>query len=383
MKFDFVVLGATGEEGNIASKDLLENGYSVLLCGRNEERIKHILKKYKKAKFAYVDLNSIKQTSSTLKKSGAKIAINCAELTFNINAMKACLISGLNYLDLGGLQEMTIQQYKLDKEFKKNKLIALLGCGSSPGISNVMTSYAINNLDSVENIELGFAWNSNIKKFVLPYSFESIVHELTTPPIILENGKFKKSHACSPEGFLKFKKIGKQNTYCIIHSEVFTFYKYFKNKGLKFVHYKAGFPEHSFEVLEHLIKLGFGSKDPIKIKRVSIRPVDFTREILKKIKKPKNYKEIEDIWVKVHGKLNNKKKKIEMDCIVKTLEGWEESGSNVDTGISISIMSQMLKKGLIAKTGVTAPEIAIPQISFFKELKKRNMIVYFNNKKVV
>ena len=382
MKFDFVVLGATGEEGNIASKDLLESGYSVLLCGRNKLRIKDLLK-YKKAKFAYVDLNNIEKTASVLKKSGAKIAVNCAELKMNLNAMKSCLISGLHYLDLGGLQEMTIQQYKLDKNFKKIKLTALLGCGSTPGISNVMASYAVGKLDSVEHIEVGFAWDSNIKKFVLPYSIESIAHELTTDPIILDNGKFKKTKACAFEGELKFKEVEKQNTYCIVHSEVFTFKKYFEKKGLKFVHYKAGFPEQSFKVLDMIIKLGFGSKEPIKINEVNLRPIDFTREILKKIPRPKDYKETEDIWIKVYGKENGKSKKIEMNCVVKTLKGWENAGSNVNTGMSISIMAQMLNKNLIKKVGITAPEESVPPTPFFKELKKRGMKIYENDREVV
>ncbi len=382
MKFDFVVLGATGEEGNIASKDLLESGYSVLLCGRNKLRIKDLLK-YKKAKFAYVDLNNIEKTASILKKSGAKIVVNCAELRMNLHAMKSCLISGLHYLDLGGLQEMTIQQYKFDKDFKKRKLIALLGCGSTPGISNVMASYAVDKLDSVEHLEVGFAWDSNIKKFVLPYSIESIAHELTTDPIILDNGKFKKTKACAFEGELKFKEVEKQNTYCIVHSEVFTFKKYFGKKGLKFVHYKAGFPEHSFKVLDMIIKLGFGSKEPININGINLRPIDFTREVLKKIARPKDYKEIENIWIKAYGKEKNKSKKIEMNCVVKTLKGWEEAGSNVNTGMSISIMAQMLNKGLIKKVGITAPEEAVPPMPFFKELKKRGMHIYIDDKEVV
>ncbi|MDP2672867.1 MAG: saccharopine dehydrogenase C-terminal domain-containing protein [Nanoarchaeota archaeon] len=379
MKFDFVVLGATGEEGNIASRDLLESGYSVLLCGRNKSRVKNLLK-YKKAKFTYVDLNNVKKTAGILKKSGAKIAVNCAELRMNINAMKACLISGLHYLDLGGLQEMTIQQYKFDKDFKKRKLTALLGCGSTPGISNVMASYAVDKLDSVEHIEVGFAWDSNIKKFILPYSIESIVYELTTDPIILDNGKFKKTKACSFEGVLKFKEIKKQNTYCIVHSEVFTFKKYFGNKGLKFVHYKAGFPEHSFKVLDILIKLGFGSKELINMHGINLRPIDFTREVLKKINRPKDYKETEDIWIKVYGKSGRKPKKIEMDCLVKTLKGWENYGSNLNTGMSISIMAQMLNKNLIKKAGITAPEESVPPMPFFKELKKRKIYVYKDNK---
>ncbi len=383
MKFDFAVIGATGEEGNIAARDLLISGYAVLLCGRNRSRVKSLLK-YRKARFAYIDLNDIKKTASTLKKSGAKIAVNCAELRMNVNAMKACLISGMHYLDLGGLQKMTVQQYKLDRQFKKRKLIALLGCGSTPGISNVMAAYAVGKLDTVYHIKLGFAWDSNIKEFVLPYSIESIVHEITTDPIVLENGRFRKEKACTPwEMTTKFKSIGSQKTYCIVHSEVFTFYKYFKNKGLKYVHYKAGFPEHSFKVLEMLIKLGFGSKEPIAIKGIDIRPIDFTREILKRLERPKGYKETEAILVKADGKKNGKPKSIEMDCLVKTIKGWDDAGSNINTGMSISIMAQMLNRGLIKQTGVTAPESAVPPLPFFKELKKRKMIVYFNNKKLV
>ena len=51
MKFDFVVVGATGLQGKIASKDLLEKGYSVLLCGRDKTRVKHLLEDYKKVDF--------------------------------------------------------------------------------------------------------------------------------------------------------------------------------------------------------------------------------------------------------------------------------------------------------------------------------------------
>ncbi len=217
----------------------------------------------------------------------------------------------------------------------------------------------------------------------MPYSIESIVHELTTDPIVLDNGKFKKTKACYFEGALKFKGIEKQNTYCIVHSEVFTFKKYFGKKGLKFVHYKAGFPEHSFRVLEVIIKLGFGSKEPINIKGVDLRPIDFTREILKKINRPKDYKETEDIWIKVYGKYKGKPKKIEMDCVVKTLNGWENYGSNVNTGMSISIMAQMLNRNLIKKIGITAPEESVPPKPFFRELKKRGMHIYIGKKHFV
>ncbi len=385
MRFDFVVLGATGEEGSIASLDLLRSGYSVLMCGRNPARISKILKKHKKARFAYIDLSETSNAAKIIKKSKAKVVLNCAELRWNINAMRACLSANANYLDLGGLQQMTKEQYKLDAEFREKNLIALLGCGSTPGISNVMAACAASQLDSIERIDLGFAWDSNIKHFVLPYSFESIVHELTTPAIILKDGKLAQAKVCEFGGVKSFVKIGPQKIYCIVHSEVYTFYKYFKDKGLRDVHYWAGFPEHSFRIIELLVQLGYGSKIPVTVDGMQVRPVDFTRDALKRMKKPKNYREIEDVWVKVTGVKNNEKKIIEMGCLVETLKGWEDYGSNVDTGMVISILAQMVLNGYIDGNdiGVLAPEVVVPPYPFFKELISRGMKIYIGDKRMV
>ena len=381
MKFDFVVLGATGDEGSIASEDLIKSGYSVLLCGRNKERIKHLLR-HKNVKFAYVNVRDVKKTSIIIKKSGAKIVINCVELRLNLEVMKSCLLAAVNYLDLGGLQEMTIKQYKLYKEFRNKKLIALLGCGSTPGIANVMAAHAVNQFDTVEHIDLGFGWNSNIKKFVLPYSIESIIYELTTIPIVLESGKYKKTKTCVFEKIDNIQGVGKQIIYCIVHSEVYTFGKYFKNKGLKMVHYAAGFPEHSHEVLKLLIDLGLGSKDTIILNGKYVKIIDFTREVLKKTSRPKNYRETENVWVKVIGKKNGNEKTKTMECITNTLKGFENAGSNINTGMTISIMGQLLFRGLINETGVIAPEVCVPCKPFFIELAKRKIIMYEDKKRI-
>ncbi len=381
MKFDFVVMGATGEQGSIASKDLLRSGYSVLLCGRNSSRISGILSN-KNAGFRYVNVRDVKKTASIIKKSGAKIVLNCVELRLNPEVMQACLEANAHYLDLGGLQEMTEKQYKFDEEFRRKKLTALLGCGSTPGIANVMASHAVSQLDTAEHIDLGFGWDSNIKEFVLPYSIESIVYELTTPPVVLEAGKFRKSNTCYYEGTKNIRFVGKQALYCIVHSEVYTFNKYFKKKGLKNVHYTAGFPEHSHKMLKLMIDLGLGSGETIKINSKELKIIDFTREVLKMEKHPRNYKEIENVWVRAAGKKDGNYKTINMECITKTLKGFEFAGSNINTGMTISIIAKLLHSKKINVSGVTAPESCVPHKLFFRELAKRKMFVYQNNRRI-
>lgn len=381
MKYDFIIFGGTGRQGSICAKDLLEKGYSTLLVGRNPSSIKSLLKS-KKAGFMKVDLRDQSLIEKAIHQSGADIVINCAELTFNVAIMKACLKEKRSCTDLGGLQYVTQEQFKLHQDFKKEGIICITGCGSTPGIANVMTAHVVHNLDKVKTIDLGFAWNSNIKKFVVPYSIESIFDELTESPVLYHNGKFVKSNRMTCMGTFNFKAVGKQTTYCIVHSEVYTFSRYFRDKGIKDIHYYAGFPDHSINKIRTMMKLNLNSKKEQEIEGISIRPLDFTRRVLNKIKIPKGYKEIENLWVKVEGEKSGIKKNIEMNCIVKTIKGWEEAGTNIDTGRTISIISQMLKSHEVKESGVYAPEAVIPCKPFFKELAKRKMYVYMNGKKI-
>ena len=73
MRIDFVVLGATGMQGRIVSRDLLENGYSVLMCGRDRLRLAHLLKKYSKSHYTYVEAREFYQMYRTIK---SEIAID-------------------------------------------------------------------------------------------------------------------------------------------------------------------------------------------------------------------------------------------------------------------------------------------------------------------
>ncbi|MBI3298864.1 MAG: saccharopine dehydrogenase NADP-binding domain-containing protein [Elusimicrobia bacterium] len=381
MSFDFVVIGATGQQGLIASRDLLEQGHRVLLCGRRPEKLKRLLGN-KKAGFARLDLRDVPAAARVLERSGSRIALNCAELRWNLHAMKACFRAGSHYLDLGGLHEMTIEQYQRDPAWRKAGLTALLGCGSTPGVANVMAAYAVKALDTVERIDLGFAWDSNVKRFVLPYSFESIVYEFVVPAVVLEKGRFKKIRARAVEDAGDFFGVGRQTTRCIVHSEVYTFHKYFKKLGLRDVHYRAGFPAHSYKVLETLIELGFASSEPVAHRGGTIVPLEFTARVLRTLPIPKRYIETEDLWVKVHGTAGRRPKTIEMDCLVKTTPGWSAAGSNVDTGRSIAVMAAMLRRGQITAVGVTAPEACVPAEPFFAELGKRGMRVYKDRRPV-
>ncbi len=381
MRYDFIIFGGTGLQGRICARDLLESGYSVLLVGRDPQGIQDLLLN-KKAGFVSIDLKEESALAQAISESGAAVVVNCAELVFNIPIMKACLATGRSCTDLGGLQHVTKEQFKLNSAFEKKGVLIITGCGSTPGIANVMAAHAVNKLDSVHTIRLGFAWDSNIKKFVVPYSMQSIFDEFIQDPVVYRNGRFAIETRMKCQGTYEFQEVGAQTVYCIVHSEVYTFSKYFKKKGLKNVHYMAGFPEHSLKIIQSLIDVRFNSSREIQVGRCKVTPLDFATRALKQLPVPRGYHEVENLWVKIEGKKDGTPINTELNCIVKTVKGWETAGSNIDTGRSISIMSQMLRRGLIKQKGVHAPEAVVPQEAFFRELAKRKMYVYEDGRQI-
>jgi len=380
MGFDFIVLGATGMQGKIVSKDLLKNGYSVLMMGRDKPRVEHLLKAFKKSSFDYFEATDIPQMTQKIKKAGAKVAVNCVEGDWNLNILKACAEANVSCIDLGSEIPMTKEQFGMNNLLKKKNIISITGCGSVPGVGNVMLRYAAEKLDRIDTIEVGFNWDSNIKKFVVPFSIQSIIEEFTDPAPIIQNKHFIKEKPLDSIIEDYHRGIGKQKEMFVRHPETYTFNYYFKKKGLKNLRFYAGFPEHSFRTIMSFIETGMGSKEPIDYQGKKIVPVNFLTQVLKKIKTPKGYKETENLWVEIWGKKDGKPKRILMECIVPTLSGWEDAGCNIDTGMPASIMAQMIKKGIIEEKGSFAPEAVVPPQPFFKELRKRKMLVYENGK---
>ena len=374
MRFDFAVLGATGMQGKIVTRDLVENGYSVMLCGRDKSRVEHLLKKYKKTDFSFVELSDVKATARVIQKSGAQVVINCAEGDWNLNVLKACLNAGVHSIDLGSEIWMTKLQFALHNELEKKGLIHITGCGSVPGIGNVMLRYAAEKFDKIDEIEVGFAWDSNIKEFVVPFSIQSIIEEFVDPAPLVLNHKFVSVKPLDSVIKCYHRTIGREKCFYVRHPETYTFYKYFKNKGVKNVKFYAGFPEHSFNAINTLIDLGLGSYKPIDFNGQKIVPIEFLTRVLKDLKTPKGYKENENLWVS----LSRNGKTLLMECLVPTINGWEDAGCNIDTGMPASIMGQMIFNKIINKSGSYSPEAIVPPEPFFKELKKRKMKVLEN-----
>lgn len=381
MNFDFLVFGASGMQGKIVVRDLTENNFRIFISDLHQEDINEFLKKYPRLPNRALDLIAIEKTSKLISEIKPAVVINCAEGDWNLNVYKACLEAGTNVIDLGSEIPMTKEQLLMDKFFKEKNLTAITGCGSTPGINNIMLDYAINFFDSIETVEAGFVWDSNIRKFVVPFSMASIIEEFTDPAPIIQNGKWINKKPLKTIEERKFRKIEKQKCFFARHPETYTFYLYYKDKGLKNVRFYAGFPDHSFDAIRSYINGGITEREEIKIDGQGNVPLNSLTKVLLEVNPtPPGYKEKENLWVAIDGKKDEKEKKILMECIVPTLAGWEEAGCNIDTAFPASVIGQMILKGVIKEKGSFATGPIVPAKEFFQELRRKEMKVYMNGR---
>lgn len=371
-------------QGRIVCRDLLESGYSVFMADLHPEQAGTLANRFSNAAVSEIDLRDYNQILAIIYAADPDVVINCAEGNWNVAVYKACLECNVSCIDLGSDIPATKEQLDLHPTFQRANLIAITGCGSTPGINNIMLYYAATNgFDTIDTVEAGFAWDSNIKKFVVPFSIESIIEEFTEPAPTIMNGAWFNITPREHKESRDFRTIGQQTTFPVRHPETYTFFRYYKTRGLQNVRFYAGFPDHARTVIEHYIDAGLGSKEPRDINNALVRPIDFLTNILRGLAIPAGYTETENLWVSVRGRKGNKHHHVLMECIVPTLTGWEEAGCNIDTGFPASIIAQMIKNGAITARGSFTPGPIVPYDQFFPSLADKHMSILENGKQLL
>ena len=376
MKKVIGILGL-GSMGKIIAKDLAEtyNG-KIIYLARDVGSVENLAKK-NDAEVRYADVSKPKTLAKAF--NGIDVVIHAVHHEFNLDVMEACLKSKTNYIDLGGLYHYTKKQLKLNKQFKKNNLTAIIGMGASPGITNVLAKYASKFLDKIENIEIkignkDFSTYKQISPLSASYSVQTILEEFSWKPAVFVNGKIKFVEPISGREEYKFPEpIGTQKPQYTIHSEIATLPYTLKARNVSF---KIAFDDDFTDKIKMLKENGFISDEIIKIGKNKFNIKDVSLEILKRL--PKTIPEKINQYEIIRAIVSDKHKKIIMDA---KIPGINET-IDKDTGVPPSIIAQMIADGKITNKGVFPPESIIPEEEFFKELAKRKIYVYQNNKRI-
>ncbi len=381
-----VVIGGYGEMGSVITTDLSETAREteIVVTGRDEERAKKFAASFKKKHItgAGADVTNKKDMAKVL--DGADVVINATNYYNNVNVMEMALSARANYVDLGGLYRTTLKQLKLHGKFYKKNLVAVIGCGSTPGITNIMAHWGSHRLDSIDSIDIQFGDRDFTKydmPFVVPYSMYTVFDEFMEKPAVLENGRIKFVEPLSGDKTVVFPKpVGAVRCRYSLHSELATLPATFKSKGIKRCTFRGGWDNDFVAKVKFLIDAGFASKKPFKVDGGSVIPRDFSVKMLNRFLPPRGT-EIDDyelLRVELRGKKNGSPSKVVVLAKAVTNRKWNIPAGSWDTGVPPSVVAQMIARGETNGVGVLPPDTSVMNPNaFFREIKKRGIKVYF------
>ena len=305
----------------------------------------------------------------------------------NLVVMDACLSYGVNYIDTACYEHPDRYgfSYKLqlakNEAFKNKKLLAILGCGFDPGVSNIYSAYArdylFDKIDTIDILDCNGGSKDKKVKFAPNFDPEINLRELILPIKFWEKGKWQERNKLmdddAPYFEFNFPEVGKFTPYLMYHEELETIPTHIP--GLKRIRFWMTFSKNYLTYLRVLYNVGLTRIDPIDYNGQKVVPVKFLKAILPKGENfNKGYKGKTNIGNIIAGVKDGKKKFVYIYNVCDHASAFKETGGNAigyTTAIPTVTCTKLVLEGKWGGVGVKNTEDkTLDSKIFINEMKK-------------
>ncbi|MCC5835019.1 MAG: saccharopine dehydrogenase family protein [Opitutales bacterium] len=285
-----LIIGAGGVGGVVAHKcaQAPEVFSEIVLASRTESKCRKIAEQLPRPiETAQVDADNVEETTALLKRIKPDLVINVALPYQDLSIMDACLNAGVHYLDTANYEppETAKFEYKWQWEyhdrFKKAGLMALLGSGFDPGVTNVFTAYAAkHHFDEIHELDIIDAnAGDHGQPFATNFNPEINIREVTAKGRYWENGDWVETDPLSVSKTYDFPAgIGPKKIYLMYHEELESLTKHFPS--LRRARFWMTFSDNYLKHLEVLQNVGMTRIDPVNYNGTEVIPLQFLKALL-------------------------------------------------------------------------------------------------------
>jgi lysine 6-dehydrogenase len=373
-----IVLGGCGEMGSEATRDLARTSEfeEIVVADLNLEKARALAEELGggRVRAEKVDASDEQALSEQLK--GFDVVANCTTYHFGMKATRAAIRAGVNYLDLGGLFN-TPKQLELDEEARAAGVTVCLGCGATPGVTNLMARRAADQLDEVEEVHVAFASFRSVAPS--PGLLDTVLDEFSpgSRRFFWRAGEFVEVPAFSGARRVRFAvPVGEAEVYYVPHSETHALPR-FLGKGVRLVDVRGTWRPEIMRALRVFAEFQLTGDGAVSFEGREINSKAFLREhILRHAAQVGG----EGEWafllnVEVTGRLGGKPRRFEYTTSHPARNAWGTTATARVTGIPASIGAQKLARGEATSAGVMSPDACFEPLSFFEELSRRGINV--------
>jgi saccharopine dehydrogenase (NAD+, L-lysine-forming) len=387
-----LVLGAGGVGGAFAAiaqrRPVFEH---VVLADVSAERARDVvadLGEPDRFSAERVDASDRQDIARVIAASRPDAVLNACDPRLNEPIFDAALAARLTYLDMA----MTLSrphpqrpyelpgsplgayQFERDQAWRDAGLLALVGMGVEPGLSDVFARHAADELFS-EIEECGVRDGADLVvegyDFAPTFSIWTTIEECLNPPLIWERerGLYTTAPFSEPEVFDFPEGIGPLECVNVEHEEVILI-----PRGVDCgrVTFKYGLGEEFIDVLRTLHKLGLDSTEPVSIRGAKVAPRDVVAAALPDpatLGERMSGRTCAGTWVKGTGK-DGQPRSTYLYHVVDNEQTMREYGSQAvvwQTAINPVVALELIAEGTWTGTGVLGPE-AFPAAPFLERL---------------
>lgn len=330
-----------------------------------------------------LDADNVPETVALLNKIKPQLLLNVALPYQDLNLMDACLEAGVPYLDTANYEPRDVAkfeyswQWAYEDRFKKANLMALLGSGFDPGVTNVFTAWALkHHFDEITTLDIiDVNGGDHGKAFATNFNPEINIREVTAPCRHWENGDFISTEPMSKhQQFICPDGVGSFEIYRMYHEEMESLVKHIPS--IKRAQFWMSFSPNYINHLQVLQNVGMTRIDPVTYNGQEIIPLQFLKAVLPN---PGDLGETTHgrtcIGNIITGKKDGKFKAIYIYNICDHEACFNEVGSQAisyTTGVPAAIGASLMLQGIWNQSGVVNMEQNDPD-PFMEELQQRGL----------
>ncbi len=364
-----LIIGAGGVGGVVAHKCAQNPAVfgEIMLASRTKSRCDAIAASVRELTgreiaTAAVDADDVAQTVALLREYGPELVINVALPYQDLPLMDACLEAGVHYLDTANYEprdEAKFEykwQWAYRERFEKAGLMALLGSGFDPGVTNVFCAHARDNLfDAIETIDiLDCNGGDHGHAFATNFNPEINIREITQKGKYWERGEWTEIEPMSQSMDFDFPEVGVRKAFLLYHEELESLVQHIP--GLQRIRFWMTFGESYLKHLEVLQNVGMTSIEPIEFQGREIIPIEFLKALLPDpASLAENYTGKTSIGCLVKGKKDGKDKTVFIYNTCDHAETYKEvraQAVSYTTGVPATVGAEMMLTGQWKKPGV-------------------------------
>ena len=284
-----LIIGAGGVGGVVTHKcaQAADVFTDICLASRTLSKCERIARQIKRPiRTARVEADSPANVVRLIRRVRPDVVINVALPYQDLSIMEACLATGVDYLDTANYEppEKAKFEYRWQwayrKRYEKAGLMALLGCGFDPGVSNVFCAYAQKHyFDEIHSVDiLDCNAGSHGRPFATNFNPEINIREISQRGKYWENGAWHDTDPLSVHQSFDFPEIGPREMYLMYHEELESLAR--NIKGVRRLRFWMTFGEQYLTYLHVLQNVGMTRIDPVDYEGHKVVPLKFLKSLL-------------------------------------------------------------------------------------------------------